>query len=191
MQRIKVILVGECKVGKTCLVNRYTKLLDFQPGATVGVARTSHLIDSRTGTASLDIWDTAGQEQYRSLMPFYFQKANVAIIVFDLSERSSFDSLPAWVNMVNDHAPENVVRILVGNKSDLAGAAIDPEEIDAMAARLEAKAFFRASAVNGEGVSELFDWISQQDIPRDPDFFSSIREEESFESVRQDTECAC
>jgi Ras-related protein Rab-2A len=114
----------------------------------------------------LSLWDTAGQETYKSITRSYFRGASGALLVFDLSRRSSFDSVTAWLNDLRQIAEEGIVVILVGNKSDLADQttnieggkrrAVTKEEAEDWCRREGVVRYVETSAKSGEGVERAF-----------------------------------
>ena len=157
--KIKVVIIGEPFVGKTCIINRYVdNNYKENPGSTIGSNYTSKKItipDLNTEVI-LDIWDTAGQEVYRSFVKLFYKESKIAILVYDISDRKSFDELKKyWFNEIKEFRKDIILGI-AGNKSDL----IDKEEVNEDEARKFAKeinAIFRlTSALSNIGIDELF-----------------------------------
>lgn len=98
------------------------------------------------GTVRLQLWDTAGQERFRSLIPSYIRDSHVAVVVFDITNRASFDSTAKWIADVRAQRGKDVVIVLVGNKTDLA----DRREVTA--AELEARATEQVCAAPSRAV---------------------------------------
>lgn len=116
----KVVLMGDAGVGKTCIVLRLKEnmyLANYQP--TVGPGVFSKEFDTLKGTVGVNIWDTAGEERYRSFTGLYSQGAKAAILVYDITDRTSFESIPEWVEMLHENADPNCLIYIVGNKLDL------------------------------------------------------------------------
>jgi small GTP-binding protein len=107
-------------------------------------------------TVEIQLWDTAGQEQYRALGPVYYRNASAAIVVFDLANRSSFMNLGDWISSFRDVCTISAVVIVVGNKSDRAERAVQSEEAKAWARGRNAS-YVETSAKTGQGVRVLFD----------------------------------
>jgi len=104
----------------------------------------------------LQLWDTAGQERFRALIPGYFRDADVAVIVYDVVNRKSFDETASWAEEVRRERGDEVILALVGNKVDLTDLRqVSQEEGQQKAESLQAT-FFEASARSGEGVREMF-----------------------------------
>jgi len=156
---MKFILVGSTAVGKSCLLMRFTSDR-FNPSheATVGVDFGSEIISIRDRRIKTQVWDTAGQEYFRSITKSYFREAAAAIIVFDFTNRGSFDDLHLWLeNVRSSSTNRQLVITLVGNKSDkpLNEQRITVEEAEKFA-RENGLIFVQASALSGAGVSEAF-----------------------------------
>ena len=116
---MKVILVGSSSVGKTCLLHRI--LYDvFEPnlGNTIGVSNASINCNINNKIIKMQIWDTAGTEQYHSVVKLFFKGANFVILIFDLTSRDSFKDLNYWMHEIKNECTPNTQTILVGNKCD-------------------------------------------------------------------------
>jgi small GTP-binding protein len=116
----KIVVVGASGVGKTALVQRLvdqTFISDMQP--TIGVEFKSYQCRAGSDILKLNIWDTAGQEKFRSVSKAYFRNALGAVLVFSLTDRSTFDALDGWLNDIHSLCSPNAVVIAVGNKVDL------------------------------------------------------------------------
>lgn len=167
---LKLVLLGQPGVGKTCLVYRYLYNTFGETISTIGASFAMKKVDSPDGKAkpcNLGIWDTAGQERFDSLSSFYCRGARAAIICFDLTDRASFDCLATkWIRKVLDEAEQGCHMCIVGTKIDLiqAGAAtraVKTEEVEALAQKHKAHVF-ETSAKQGDGVKQIFDCIVQQ-----------------------------
>ena len=121
----KIVMLGDSGVGKTSLVARLTnpdRPLNHDISATMGIEFDTQMLDTEHGKVKAQIWDTAGQERFaRVLLPTYFRKAKGVILVYDISNAKSFESLSErWMAQLNDHASsDDLAKLLVGNKSDL------------------------------------------------------------------------
>lgn len=117
-----MVLIGDSGVGKSNLLLRFTKndfIMDSK--STIGVefaARTLKLSPSNK-TIKAQIWDTAGQERYRAITSAYYRGAVGALLVYDITKRSTFENVERWLAELKEHADDGVVILLVGNKSDL------------------------------------------------------------------------
>jgi small GTP-binding protein len=162
----KVITVGDTAVGKTSIIMRFQHDV-FLPEHqnSIGGSFITKRIDTEAGSLNLNIWYTAGQERYRSLVPMYSRGAAVALIVFDLSITDSFTQIPDWVGRVRESALRSCAVIVVGNKTDLAPAV----EIDKVSewAKANGTGCMFVSALNGDGIEELFQEVARV-LPRGP-----------------------
>ncbi|EXJ91849.1 hypothetical protein A1O3_00399 [Capronia epimyces CBS 606.96] len=133
-------------------------------GAPNGEAR--HTNSAEQKKMKLSLWDTAGQETYKSITRSYFRGASGALLVFDITRRSSFESATGWLNDLRQIAEEGIVVILVGNKSDLAAQstdveggtkrAVSKEEAEDWCRRENVVKYVETSAKSGEGVEQAF-----------------------------------
>jgi len=115
---VKVILLGDSNVGKTSFVHQYVygvALESITP--TIGAAMISKYVNTPNFKGHLNIWDTAGQERYRSLVPLYYRGTNIAIVIYDITNKASF--INAKLSALKVQNNDDVVIALVGNKTDL------------------------------------------------------------------------
>ncbi|GAB9467492.1 Rab11 family gtpase [Globisporangium polare] len=157
---LKVVLIGDSGVGKSNLVMRFTKN-KYQPKSvqTVGFEFATKMIRVGDRRIKAQIWDTAGQERFQSLTAAYYRNAVGAMIVYDITNRSSFEHVTGWLAQVHEHSHENLVLILVGNKCDLAHLPQSREVSTLEAARFAAKhnmEFLEASALDATNVVDAF-----------------------------------
>ena len=116
----KIVLLGDAGVGKTSLcLNYINNDLGNYTEPTIGAAFYSVLVKTGSDSYKLDIWDTAGQEKFRSLTSMYYRSASVVIVVYDISNAKSFDNAKKWIHEVRHMTKPEPVIILVGNKHDL------------------------------------------------------------------------
>ena len=116
----KIVLLGDSGVGKTSLCLNYIKNdLGNYTEPTIGAAFYSVLVETGCDSYKLDIWDTAGQEKFRSLTTMYYRNASVVIVVYDIVSVGSFDNAKKWIREVRQMIYPEPVIILVGNKYDL------------------------------------------------------------------------
>ncbi|VDI48705.1 arginyl-tRNA synthetase [Mytilus galloprovincialis] len=119
----KVMLIGDSGVGKTCLLVRF-KDGAFLSGSfisTVGIDFRNKVVDVEGTKVKLQIWDTAGQERFRSITRAYYRDANALLLLYDVTNKASFDNIRAWLGEINEYAQEDVVIMLLGNKADMTG----------------------------------------------------------------------
>ena len=155
---IKVVLVGESGVGKTCIIDRLCfKKYTVNPQSTIGSANVSTTLDYGKETLTLDIWDTAGQETYRSLNRIFYKGAKIAVMVYDITNKASFDEIQKyWLNQIRSVCGEDAVIGLLGNKSDLFANEQVPEQMAKEFAEKNNCLFKQCSAYEGVGIEETF-----------------------------------
>jgi Ras-related protein Rab-6A len=144
-------------VGKTSVITRFMyDKFDASYQATIGIDFLSKTLYLEDRTVRLQLWDTAGQERFRSLIPSYIRDSSVAVVVYDVTSRASFDSVPRWVQEVRAERGSDVVVFVVGNKTDLVERRqVSIEEGDARARELGVS-FVETSAKAGFNVKALF-----------------------------------
>lgn len=157
----KVCIVGETAVGKTCIIHRTIDgnfIGTTQP--TISGVHDYHY-DKDGNKIDFKIWDTAGQDTYRSLVPFYWQKAHVIIVVFDVTNKESYDALQEWHRFIPEPIKNTALLVLVGNKKDLSDSrVVDTVKAEDTASQLDYARYFEVSAKSGEGISDLWDFIA-------------------------------
>ncbi|XP_045212550.1 ras-related protein Rab-37-like isoform X2 [Mercenaria mercenaria] len=154
----KTILVGDSGVGKTSLLVQFDQG-KFQVGsfsATVGIGFTNKVVEVDGTKVKLQIWDTAGQERFRSVTHAYYRDANALLLLYDVTNKSSFDNIRAWLTEINEYAQEDVVIMLLGNKSDMASERIIKTEDGEKLAKDHGVAFMETSAKTGMNVDLAF-----------------------------------
>ncbi|XP_064608016.1 ras-related protein Rab-37-like isoform X1 [Liolophura sinensis] len=154
----KTILVGDSGVGKTSLLVQFDQG-KFQQGsfsATVGIGFTNKVVDVDGTKVKLQIWDTAGQERFRSVTHAYYRDAHALLLLYDVTNKASFDNIRAWLAEINEYAQDDVVIMLLGNKSDMTGERVIRREDGERLARDHGVAFMETSAKTGMNVELAF-----------------------------------
>lgn len=161
----KVIMLGDVAVGKTAIINRFVDntFTDNYKCTIQTTFRKSQINIDRKSTIEMKIWDTTGEEKYRSLTRQYYRNSNGIILIFDLTNYDSFNSLPSWLSDIKKYGSKDYDIILVGNKSDLDLHAIPNQEIQLFAER-ENVTYLEVSAKNGTNVLLLFERLSDKMI---------------------------
>lgn len=155
----KVVLIGDKSVGKTSIVNRYTRgYFSDSYEVTIGSAYKQKIVNTPKGAVNLDIWDTAGEERFRALLRLYYRDASVVIIVYDVNDSDSFHHCLSWSQEIRNELGE-CIQYLVGNKIDNPNPVVTDAQADEFAQR-NGLIYKKTSAKSGEGISELFEHIA-------------------------------
>ena len=155
--KYKLIFLGDQNVGKSCILNRFMNdvfIEEYQ--ATIGLDFQSKNVQIDNQDIHLLLYDTAGQEKFRSLIPMYTRDANIILLVYDISSKESFEHLPDWLKDLNNINKNDVIFALVGNKNDLADNRQVTFEEGEKYAKENDFIFQEVSAKTGDGFSELF-----------------------------------
>ncbi|XP_066527404.1 ras-related protein Rab-43 [Hoplias malabaricus] len=164
----KIVLVGDVGVGKTCVVQRFkTGSFTERQGNTIGVDFTMKTMEVQGKRVKLQIWDTAGQERFRTITQSYYRSTNGAIITYDITKRSSFMSVPKWMEDVKKYGGSNIVPLLIGNKIDLSDLReVSLEEAETMAHQLDFISVVETSAKDSSNVDQAFNQMVAELILR-------------------------
>ena len=154
---LKVVIIGDSSVGKTCIALRYLNG-EFPKQTIPTIAAGFCNVQVKVGKNSYDllVWDTAGQEAYRSLTSQYYRDTNIAFIVFDLTQPSTLESVNEWHARVCEVNDRKLLTVLVGNKSDLPDRKISTEQGEQYAESIGA-IYRETSAVTGKGINQVFE----------------------------------
>ena len=155
--KISIILVGDTNVGKTSIFKRYYKNeFKASKNATIGVEFEAKEFKYKGQKYSIQIFDTAGQERFRSLTESYFHLGDGAFVVFDLTNKNSLISISGWIKNVIEKKP-NVKIIILGNKDDLKDRQIPEDEINEVLEENNISNYIRVSAKNGTNIEKAFE----------------------------------
>jgi Rab family protein len=161
----KIVLVGDAGVGKTHILSRYIKgTLPKTPQATIGVEFATRTVSLHSGrTVKAQIWDTAGQEKYRSITRAHYRRAVGALLVYDVSNDRSFQNAKKWIEDLRDHAEPGIIIMLVGNKTDLSDRNPNGRKVPSETARTFAVTnsllFEETSAITMSRIKEAFEGL--------------------------------
>lgn len=159
----KVILIGDMSVGKSNLLSRLiSNEFNQSTKPTLGVEFGTKIIVSNGKKIKLQIWDTAGQEKYKSITNTYYVNSKGVLVVFDLTAHSTFENLDRWISEVKEKTSKDLSLILVGNKSDLSSTRkVTEEEIKKKAAQLNCE-YVETSALSNHNVYESFQMLTDK-----------------------------
>ena len=170
---IKSTLIGNSGVGKTCIIKRYSEnKFNPQELTSSGGSYSQKILKINNKTIQLEIWDTAGQEQYRSLGRHFYKNAYIVCLVYDITNKESFNDLKEWYSDLKMYGEEFTVVAIVGNKSD----CYENEEVKEDEAKEYAKSinanYFLVSAKTGDNIEYMFDNLVKKYLG--PEFMAKI-----------------
>ena len=159
----KLVLIGDSGVGKSCILLRFAddSFTDSYI-TTIGVDFRFRTITVDGKRVKLQIWDTAGQERFRTITSAYYRGADGIIIVYDTTNRESFEHLDSWIAEVNKYASDKMVKVIVGNKSDKASDRLVTTEEGMKKAESLGLSFIETSAKDATHIEDAFVLISRQ-----------------------------
>jgi len=159
-ENLKVVLIGESGVGKTCIINRYlNNLFDEDGMSTTGASYASKTMffPIYNKAIKFEIWDTAGQEKFKALTKIFYKDTDVAILVYDITRKESFEELKNyWYNEIKDNAPNDCIVSIAANKYDLYNEEKVSEDDARNFAKEKGLMFRCTSALTAEGIDDLF-----------------------------------
>ena len=158
--KLKIMLLGDSTVGKTSILRRYCKNeFSNKYATTIGIDFQFKNMIKFGKIIRLQIWDTAGQERYKVVAKNYFNSSDGFVILYDITNKESFQNVTSWISQINDIASKEVKFILFGNKNDLEESRIvSADEGTEMAEKYSMK-FYETSALTGDNINEGFDFL--------------------------------
>ncbi|KAH3767127.1 GTPase Ryh1 [Pelomyxa schiedti] len=164
LARYKMVFLGDSYVGKTSIITRFMyDTFDNTYQTTIGIDFLAKTMYMDGKTLRLQLWDTAGQERFRSLIPSYIRDCSVAVVVYDITKRESFQNVDKWIEDVR--AERNVILVLVGNKTDLSEKRqVSIEEGEQKAKEFQT-IFLETSAKANYNIKQLFRKIATALVP--------------------------
>lgn len=159
--KFKIVILGDTCVGKSCILMRFVKNSMLHTHlSTIGIDSSTKSITTERGKAILQIWDTAGQEKFRSISQSYIRNADAIILVYDVTSDDTFHHVSTWMEAIHNLAKQDLPVILVGNKIDMVNERkITTEEGKNLADKYKIL-FKEASAMDGKGVTEAFTMLT-------------------------------
>jgi Ras-related protein Rab-21 len=162
---IKIVLLGEGRVGKTSILLRYAK---NEFSATQQPTTSSSFLEKRINldgvAVTLSIWDTAGQEKYHALGPIFYRDADAAALVFDHNDANSFEKVQVWMKELRVMVDDDIPICIAGNKCDLP-RKVDADLVTAYALEANAKVFWTSALLNQE-IDDLFVFLAREVLAR-------------------------
>ena len=158
----KVVLLGEGRVGKSSIGNKWANgTFDPSRRSTVAAAFFQKSVMCQGKTIDIVLWDTAGQEEYHSLAPIYFKDAQAAILVYSVTDATSFDRMMQWKNELVMSRGENIKLVIAANKIDMVQQRVISQQQGLDFANKVGCQIFEVSAKSGEGIEMLFQSLAK------------------------------
>jgi small GTP-binding protein len=158
----RTVMIGDAAVGKTSILNKFLRdVFDQHELNTVGVFYDFFSRFRNGREIEVELWDTAGQEEYRALGPIYFRNATAALVVFDVTSSESFLHVNEWIQSFRDVTGDNTIVIIIGNKCDLENREVEPQTARDWAANRKCS-YHETSAATGMGIDPLFEALVDQ-----------------------------
>ena len=196
--KFKVVIVGDSSVGKTNLVKRFmnnTFLKDSK--ATVGVEFMSKTFNVNKKIIKVELWDTAGQERYKAITAAYYKGAKGALIVYDVTNKISYDNVDKWCNELRIKGSKNINIVMIGNKTDLKDNIVVNSEMSKEKANLLQVPVMETSALDASNVKEAFYllikemYLSFTNKDKNNKISDNINEGVSLEVKKEETKKGC
>ena len=160
---IKLLLIGNAFVGKTLIVQKFLdNTFSKTTMTTIGVDLQYKVLDINGKKVKYLIWDTAGEDRMKTMTYAYYRGCHVVLIVYDVTSKKSFENVTTWVECVDKFAKSNVLRILVGNKTDLEDNRVISKEEGKKLAEENGLKFYEISAKTMNGLVEMFEDVAKE-----------------------------
>ena len=160
---IKILLIGDSGVGKSCILERFEKgsfRVNHVP--TIAIDFSFKMLKVKDQMVKMQVWDTAGQERFNTLTASFFKATHGILLTFSLTDKNSFANTSKWLQQIRANAPKEAAIILVGNKKDLEAERQVPREEAEVFAQQFNVSYFETSACTGEGIEEAFLFLGEQ-----------------------------
>ena len=159
----KIIIIGDAGVGKSCILYRATQgTFKENYDVTIGAEYSTFLVKIKGKVVKLQLWDTAGQEGFRSMTRVFYKGSHAVILVYDITKEKSFSKLSGWLEEVKENAPSNVKICLVGNQKDREKyREVSTKDADDFMRKYDLLTLMETSAKTGEGIVGLFVFMAK------------------------------
>ncbi|CBY34279.1 unnamed protein product [Oikopleura dioica] len=158
----KLLLIGDSGVGKTCVLFRFSDdTFNTTFISTIGIDFKIKTVELQGKKIKLQIWDTAGQERFHTITTSYYRGANGILLVYDITQPKTFDNISKWLRNINEHASEDVERMLIGNKCDMEDKRLISEERGRKVAEENGIKFFETSAKENINIEIAFNSLAE------------------------------
>ncbi|XP_032810494.1 ras-related protein Rab-10 [Petromyzon marinus] len=165
----KLLLIGDSGVGKTCILFRFSDdAFNTTFISTIGIDFKIKTIELGGKKIKLQIWDTAGQERFHTITTSYYRGAMGIMLVYDITNAKSFENISKWLRNIDEHASEDVERMLLGNKCDMEDKRVVPKEKGEQISREHNIRFFETSAKSNINIEKAFFTLAEDILKKTP-----------------------
>ena len=181
----KILIIGESDVGKQSFLSKFLDNDSFTLDhlTRIGIDFKTKIINIRNKLVKLQIWDTSGEERFRTITKTYYKGMHGIILMYDVTDQNSFKNVRNWIKQIEANAEILVKKVLVGHKCDEPGRVITEEEGKKLAEEYN-MVFFESSARTGKNVSEVFNYLGKEIIIEvDPEVKKKIEEEQAEKNM--------
>ena len=181
----KILFIGESNVGKQDFISRFldNNSETSENLTTIGIDFKIKIINFRNKLVKLQIWDTSGEERFRTITKTYYKGMHGIILMYDVTDQNSFKNVRNWIKQIEANAEILVKKVLVGHKCDEPGREVTEEEGKKLAEEYN-MVFFESSARTGKNVSEVFNYLGKEIIIEvDPEVRKKIEEEQAEKNM--------
>jgi small GTP-binding protein len=190
---IKLLLIGESAVGKSCLLLRFAEN-KFQESflSTIGIDFKVRHVEINDAKVKLQIWDTAGQEKFRTITKAYYRGAHGIMLIFDVTQVDTFNQTRQWMQSIHENVQDPVAIILIGNKVDKEDRKVSQEQAQALANEFKIE-YYETSAKDGSNVEQTFFQLATA-ILNDQQMFAQVKQPSTVSvgrGKRDDSESSC
>lgn len=158
---VSILTVGETQVGKTSLILRFIdRVFYYDTKTTIGVDFKVKRINLQNKNVLVKIWDSAGQERFKTVTRQYYKNAEGVMLIYDVTSQKSFSMIEEWFKSIIENKRKDAQVILIGNKKDMVNRVISAEQGESLAKKFEIK-YYETSALSGENVDQVFEELAE------------------------------
>ena len=158
---VSILTLGETQVGKTSLILRFIdRVFYYDTKTTIGVDFKVKRINLLNKNVLVKIWDSAGQERFKTVTRQYYKNAEGVMLIYDVTSQKSFSMIEEWFKSIIENKRKGAEVILIGNKKDMVNRVISAEQGESLAKKFEIK-YYETSALSGENVDQVFEELAE------------------------------
>lgn len=194
---LKLLLIGDSSVGKTCLLFRFAEdKFNSAFISTIGIDFKIRTVTVDGKRLKLQIWDTAGQERFRTITTAYYRGAAGIMLVYDVTNERSFENIKNWMRNIEEHAADDVEKMIIGNKSDKDDSRVISTDKGQALALEHDVTFYETSAKDGTNVEDAFISIARVikntlEVRREEEYKKENRNKIKIDEVQKENQSCC